>query len=85
MRVRGSMCRRHARRAAIDHQSRGPLLSANRTDTAGDLLFGMLALQTGLIDQAALVAAFHAWSRDRSTPLADVLERGGRSTRPVAP
>ena len=36
-----------------------------------DLLFGLLALQNGLIDQAALVAAFHAWTRDKSRPLAD--------------
>jgi serine/threonine-protein kinase len=37
------------------------------------LLFGMLALQTGLIDQAALVAAFHAWTRDKAKSLADHL------------
>ena len=36
-----------------------------------DLLFGLLALQNGLIDQAALVAAFQAWTRDKSRPLAD--------------
>ena len=37
------------------------------------LLFGLLALQNGLIDQAALVAAFQAWTRDKSRPLADHL------------
>src|SRR5262245_31432339 len=37
------------------------------------LLFGLLALQTGLIDQAALVAAFHAWTQDKARPLADHL------------
>jgi serine/threonine-protein kinase len=37
------------------------------------LLFGLLALQTGLIDQAALFAAFHAWTRDKARPLADQL------------
>jgi serine/threonine protein kinase len=42
-------------------------------DTSRHLLFGLLALQTGLIDQAALVAAFHAWTQDKSRPLADHL------------
>jgi hypothetical protein len=37
------------------------------------LLFGQLALQTGLIQQAQLVAAFHAWTGDKSRPLADHL------------
>jgi tetratricopeptide (TPR) repeat protein/tRNA A-37 threonylcarbamoyl transferase component Bud32 len=42
-------------------------------NTAGHLLLGLLALQTGLIDQAALVAAFHAWTQDKARPLADHL------------
>src|SRR4029077_4404841 len=42
-------------------------------DTARHLLLGLLALQTGLIDQAALVAAFHALTRDNARPLADHL------------
>jgi serine/threonine protein kinase/tetratricopeptide (TPR) repeat protein len=37
------------------------------------LLFGLLALQTGLIDHTALMAAFHAWTRDKARPLADQL------------
>jgi serine/threonine-protein kinase len=37
------------------------------------LLFGLLALQTGLIQQAQLVAAFHAWTCDKSKSLADHL------------
>jgi tetratricopeptide (TPR) repeat protein/tRNA A-37 threonylcarbamoyl transferase component Bud32 len=37
------------------------------------LLFGLLALQNGLIQQAQLVAAFHAWTGDKSRPLADHL------------
>src|SRR5262249_33662217 len=37
------------------------------------LLFGLLALQNGLIDQDQLLNAFRAWSRDRSRPLADLL------------
>jgi tRNA A-37 threonylcarbamoyl transferase component Bud32 len=39
-------------------------------DASRHLLFGLLALQTGLIDQAALVAAFHAWTQDKAQPLA---------------
>jgi eukaryotic-like serine/threonine-protein kinase len=38
-----------------------------------DLLVGLLALQTGLIQQAQLVAAFHAWTCDKSRSLADHL------------
>jgi WD40 repeat protein/serine/threonine protein kinase len=48
-----------------------------RADAARDLLFGLLALQTGLIDQAKLVAAFHAWTLDKSSPLADYLVSQG--------
>jgi serine/threonine-protein kinase len=38
-----------------------------------DLLFGLLALQIGLIDQGQLVAAFQAWTRDKARALADHL------------
>jgi serine/threonine-protein kinase len=42
-----------------------------------NLLFGMLALQNGLIEQADLVAAFQCWSKERTRPMAQVLvERG---------
>jgi serine/threonine protein kinase len=42
-----------------------------------DLLFGLLALQNGLIDQVQLIAAFQAWTRDKSHALADhLLSRG---------
>jgi serine/threonine protein kinase/tetratricopeptide (TPR) repeat protein len=43
------------------------------TDPSRDLLFGLLALQNGLIDQGALFAAFAAWTRDKARPLADHL------------
>jgi serine/threonine-protein kinase len=48
------------------------------TDPTGrDLLLGMLALQTGLADPPAVVAAFHAWGRDPGRSMGDVLlERG---------
>jgi serine/threonine-protein kinase len=38
-----------------------------------NLLFGLLALQNGLIDQDQLLTAFRAWTRDKSRPLADLL------------
>src|SRR5262245_3878166 len=43
------------------------------TDAQRDLLFGLLALQNGLIDQTQLAAAFHAWTRDKTRSLADYL------------
>jgi serine/threonine-protein kinase len=42
-----------------------------------DLLFGLLALQVGLIDQVQLVAAFQAWIRDKARPLAEHLAARG--------
>jgi serine/threonine-protein kinase len=47
-------------------------LSADR-----NLLFGLLALQNGLINQIQLVAAFQAWTLDKSCALADHLEARG--------
>jgi eukaryotic-like serine/threonine-protein kinase len=38
-----------------------------------DLLFGLLALQNGLINQVQLVAAFQAWTLDKTRALADHL------------
>jgi serine/threonine-protein kinase len=38
-----------------------------------DLLFGLLSLQVGLIDQGQLVAAFQAWTRDKDRSMADHL------------
>lgn len=38
-----------------------------------NLLFGLLALQNGLINQGQLVAAFQAWSLDKDQLLADYL------------
>jgi hypothetical protein len=34
------------------------------------LLFGLLALQNGLINQGALLAAFQAWTLDKARSLA---------------
>ena len=46
-------------------------------DTDRHLLFGLIALQLGLIQEAQLVAAFQAWTRDKSRPLADHLADRG--------
>ena len=48
-------------------------------DSSADrnLLFGLLALQIGLIDQAQLVAAFQAWTLNKARPLADHLAARG--------
>ncbi len=43
-------------------------------------LFGLLALQNGIINQGQLVAAFQAWALDRSRSLADHLEARGDLT-----
>jgi serine/threonine protein kinase/tetratricopeptide (TPR) repeat protein len=44
------------------------------------LLFGLLALQNGIIDQGQLVAAFQAWTLEKSRRLADHLEARGDLT-----
>ncbi len=46
-------------------------------DPSRDLLFGMLALQGGLIDETQLVRAFQSWTKDRDCPLGEhLLARG---------
>ena len=47
-------------------------VAANR-----ELLFGLLALQNGVINQAQLVLAFQAWTLDKSRSLADYLQERG--------
>ena len=44
-----------------------------KRDVNRNLLFGLLALQNGFIDQSALVNAFHHWVRDKNQSLADYL------------
>jgi hypothetical protein len=44
------------------------------------LLFGLLALQNGIINQVQLVAAFQAWALDKSRTPADHLEARGDVT-----
>jgi serine/threonine-protein kinase len=48
-----------------------------RADVPRDLLFGLLALQNGMIHQAQLVAAFQAWTLAAGRPLAEVLVEQG--------
>ena len=56
----------------LSFQEALPMATADR-----DLLFGLLALQNGLIDQVQLVAAFQAWTRDKGRPLAEHLVAHG--------
>jgi serine/threonine-protein kinase len=44
-----------------------------KADLNHHLLFGLLALQNGFIDQSALVTAFQKWVRDKNQSLADYL------------
>ena len=44
-----------------------------KTEPDGNLLFGILALQNGLIEQPDLIAAFQCWSRDGSRTMAQTL------------
>src|SRR5262245_36236577 len=84
---------RRRERAGLRGPSPGagrPAGAAGRSPMAAEtdrhLLFGLLALQNGLIQQAQLVAAFHAWTCDKARPLADHLVALGYLTpeqRPV--
>src|SRR4051812_45541124 len=38
-------------------------------DMAQNLLFGLLALQNGMISQDALLLAFHAWTQAKDRPM----------------
>ncbi len=49
----------------------------SQSATDHDLLFGLLALQNGLIEQDQLLNAFRAWTLDRSRSLGDHLESLG--------
>ena len=42
-------------------------------DVDRNLLFGLVALQDGLIDQDQLLAAFRSWTRDKGRTIADHL------------
>src|SRR5262249_2916540 len=46
-------------------------------DPPRDLLFGLLALQNGMVTRAQLVMAFTAWTATPGKPLADLLAEQG--------
>ncbi len=46
-------------------------------DPSRDLIFGMLALQAGLIRSDQLVAAFGAWSSNKAVTMTEILVRLG--------
>jgi eukaryotic-like serine/threonine-protein kinase len=46
-------------------------------DAGRDMLFGLLGLQTGLINQASLLVAFHTWTQSKDRPLAEILVAQG--------
>ena len=48
---------------------------AQRADI--DLLFGLLALQNGLIDQGTLFSAFTTWAREKDRVMAEILVKQG--------
>ncbi len=50
---------------------------SRRSDTSRDLLFGLLALQTGLIQQSSLVNAFLGWTQNKDRAMADILVEAG--------
>jgi eukaryotic-like serine/threonine-protein kinase len=45
-----------------------------------NLLFGILALQNGLIEQPDLIAAFQCWSKERVRPMSEILVDRGALT-----
>lgn len=55
---------------------------ARRMSASADrnLLFGILALQNGLITREHLVAAIHAWTADKSRPMGELLVAAGAMT-----
>ena len=68
--------------AVVGHAGEDTVPPEPSHDAAADrhLLFGLLALQNGIINQVQLVAAFQAWTLDKSRSLADHLEARGDLT-----
>ena len=57
--------------------AREPTIVPHANDSSRDLLFGVFALQNGLIDQGQLLAAFQSWTHDKSRSMADhLISRG---------
>jgi hypothetical protein len=72
----------HGPRNGAGHLDRELTLVPPILDTSRDLLFGLLALQTGLIDQGQLLTAFHTWSQAGDRPLAYILAEQGAISSP---
>ena len=53
-----------------------------QADAAHNLLFGLLALQNGMINQDALLVALHAWTKAKNRPMAEILSEQGAITGP---
>jgi eukaryotic-like serine/threonine-protein kinase len=49
----------------------------SKVEVDRNLLFGLLAIQTGLVGHGALFAAFNAWTRDKTRSLAEILLEQG--------
>jgi hypothetical protein len=71
-----------ARIGRQDRQVGGLTIMPRPIDPSHDLLFGLLALQTGLINQAQLGAAFHAWTQARDRSMAEILAEHGALDTP---
>ncbi len=54
---------------------------ARRNDAPRDLLFGLLALQNGMVSRDQLVAAFAIWTGTPGKPMADLLVEHGALTQ----
>ncbi|MDR3637621.1 MAG: serine/threonine-protein kinase [Isosphaeraceae bacterium] len=53
-----------------------------RAEADINLLFGLLALQNGLVDQDQLLSAFRTWTRDKGRPIAEQLVARGDIDEP---
>ena len=53
-----------------------------QADAAHNLLFGLLALQNGMINQDELLVALHAWTKDKNRSMAEILSEQGTITGP---
>ena len=54
--------------------AREPTIVSEANESSRNLLFGIFALQNGLIDQGQLLAAFQSWTHDKSRSMADHLD-----------
>jgi serine/threonine protein kinase/Flp pilus assembly protein TadD len=71
-----------ARRRRAGGPGPGPDPTRPPPDAGRDALLGLLAIQTGLADTTAVVAALGAWARDRARPVADLLAAAGALDAP---